>query len=231
MNAKELKERTYEANMELERKKLVIYTWGNVSQLDADRGIVAIKPSGVPYAQLAPEMMVLMDLESGNLLEESLRPSSDAPTHLALYRAFDGVCGITHTHSTYATAWAQAGRALPCLGTTHADYFHGEVPVTRFLTPEETVEGYEENTAVVIREAFQGKNPLHTSAVLVRGHGPFAWGKDGMESVHSAVVLEEVAKMALLTMHIAPEAQSLPDYLGEKHFLRKHGPNAYYGQK
>lgn len=230
MEIKELKRLAYEANMELDRRGLVIYTWGNVSQIDRARGVFAIKPSGVPYADLSSDMMVLIDLETGEAVDSGYRPSSDTETHLVLYRAFADIGGVTHTHSPHATAWAQARRAIPCLGTTHADYFHGEVPVTRMLTPEEVDAGYEENTGHVILEAFSGKNPMHAPGVLCAGHGPFTWGKSALESVHNAVVLEEVAKIALWTVSIAPDARELPEHVAGKHFLRKHGPNAYYGQ-
>lgn len=228
---KALKERVYEANMELYRRNLVIYTWGNVSEIDRDKGIVAIKPSGVPYEKLTPDMIVLMELESGRVVDSDLNPSSDAPTHLALYRTFADIGGVTHTHSPYAVAWAQAGRAIPCFGTTHADYFHGDIPLTRFLTPQETEEAYEANTGKVIIEAFEGLNPVHTPAVLTRGHGPFTWGKDGAQSVYHAVVLEEVARMGLWSLQLNPALTALPAHISDKHFLRKHGPNAYYGQK
>lgn len=226
-----LKQLVYEANMELWRRQLVIYTWGNVSQVDRARGVVAIKPSGVPYEAMTADQIVLMELETGRVLEGNLNPSSDAPTHLALYRAFPEIGGVTHTHSPCATAWAQAGRPIPCLGTTHADYFRGEIPVSRFLTPEETESAYEANTGKVIVEAFCGRNPMHTPAVLTRGHGPFTWGKDGMDSVHNAVVLEELAKMAMWTLSLSPNLTELPQHISDKHFYRKHGPNAYYGQK
>ena len=228
---KALKERVYEANMELYRRNLVIYTWCNVSEIDREKGIVAIRPSGVPYEKLTPDMIVLMDLETGKVVDSTLNPSSDAPTHLALYRAFGDIGGVTHTHSPYAVAWAQAGRSIPCFGTTHADYFHGNIPLTRFLTPEETEEAYEANTGKVIIEAFEGINPVHTPAVLTRGHGPFTWGKDGAQSVYHAVVLEEVAKMGLWSLQLNPGLTALPSHISDKHFLRKHGPNAYYGQK
>ena len=228
---KALKERVYEANMELYRRNLVIYTWGNVSEIDREKGIVAIKPSGVPYEDLTADMIVLMDLESGRTVDSRLNPSSDAPTHLALYRAFEGIGGVTHTHSPYAVAWAQAGRSIPCFGTTHADYFHGDIPLTRFLTPEETEEAYEANTGKVIIEAFRDINPVHTPGVLTRGHGPFTFGKDGDQSVYHAAVLEEVAKMAMWSLQLNPELGELPHHVSDKHFLRKHGPNAYYGQK
>ena len=228
---KQLKERVYEANMELYRRNLVIYTWGNVSEIDREKDIVAIKPSGVPYEDLTADMIVLMDLESGRTVDSKLNPSSDAPTHLALYRAFEGIGGVTHTHSPYAVAWAQAGRSIPCFGTTHADYFHGDIPLTRFLTPEETEEAYEANTGKVIIEAFRDINPVHTPGVLTRGHGPFTFGKDGDQSVYHAAVLEEVAKMAMWSLQLNPALGELPAHIIDKHFLRKHGPNAYYGQK
>ena len=230
MEILELKRLAYEANMELHRRGLIIYTWGNVSQLDRARSLFAIKPSGVPYEALTPEMMVLVDLELGKPVESRYKPSSDTPTHLVLYRAFSEIGGVTHTHSPAATAWAQARRAIPCYGTTHADYFHGAVPVTRMLTGAEVEEAYEENTGRAIAEAFEGKNPMHAPAVLCAGHGPFTWGKDGAESVHNAVVLEEVAKMAMWTEAVAPGGGALPAHVSDKHFLRKHGPNAYYGQ-
>lgn len=228
---RKLKERVYEANMELFHRNLIVYTWGNVSEVDREKGVMAIKPSGVPYEQLKPEMIVIQSIETGEVLAGDYRPSSDAPTHLAIYRAFSQVGGMVHTHSTCATAWAQAGMAIPCMGTTHADYFHGEIPITRFLTPQETEEAYEANTGKVIIEAFQGKDPMHTPAVLANGHGPFTWGKDGAEAVHNAVVLEELSKMALMARALNPHVDGLPKHISDKHFLRKHGPNAYYGQK
>ena len=226
-----LKSRVYRANMELFERKLIVYTWGNVSEIDREEGIVAIKPSGVPYETLREEDIVLLKLETGEPVESRLRPSSDAPTHLALYRAFGEIGGITHTHSPCATAWAQSGRNLPCLGTTHADYFRGEVPCTRFLSADETAGDYEGETGRVIAEAFDGRNPVHTPGVLVRGHGPFTWGSSAAQSVHNAVVLEQTAQMALWTLALAPDVQPLPDYIQKKHFERKHGANAYYGQR
>lgn len=227
----QLKQAVYEANMELFHRGLVLYTWGNVSQIDRDRGLVAIKPSGVPYETLRADQIVLMELETGRVVESALKPSSDAPTHLALYRAFRDIGGVTHTHSPAATAWAQAGRPIPCFGTTHADYFRGEIPVTRFLNVDETLQEYEANTGKIITEAFEGRNPIHTPAVLTRGHGPFTWGKNAAESVHNAVVLEEIARIALSTLALSPDLSPLPAHIADKHFLRKHGPNAYYGQK
>lgn len=228
---KKLRESVYSANMELFERKLIIYTWGNVSGIDREKGIVAIKPSGVSYEALKPSDIVLVALEDGKVLEGELRPSSDTPTHLWLYRAFPGIGGVTHTHSTYATAWAQAGREIPCFGTTHADYFRGEIPCTRFLTESEIKGNYEAETGRVIEERFLNLNPVHTPGVLVRGHGPFTWGKDAAESVYHAAVLEETARMALNTLLVAPQTEPLPEDLQNKHFERKHGANAYYGQK
>ena len=230
MDIMELKRLCYEANMELDRRGLIVYTWGNVSQVDRGRGLFAIKPSGVPYDALRPEMMVLVDLETGAHVDEGYKPSSDTPTHLEIYRAFEKAGGVTHTHSPAATSWAQACRSVPCFGTTHADYFRGEVPVTRMLTPGEVEEAYEKNTGKVIIETFSGREPMHTPGVLCAGHGPFTWGKDAADSVHNAVVLEELSKMAMWTLTIDPDAHELPGHVADKHFLRKHGPNAYYGQ-
>ena len=226
-----LKESVYAANMELFTRKLIVYTWGNVSGIDREAGIVAIKPSGVAYEELRPSDIVLVSLADGMVVEGQYRPSSDTPTHLWLYRAFQEIGGVTHTHSSYATAWAQAGRAIPCYGTTHADYFHGDVPCTRFLTPEEIERGYEAETGHIIEEAFEGINPMHTPGVLVRGHGPFTWGKNAGESVYHAVVLEENARMALNTLLLSPDVVRLPEAMQNKHYERKHGANAYYGQK
>ncbi len=226
-----LKQQIYEANMELPRRGLVTYTWGNVSGIDREKGLFVIKPSGVDYEKMRPEDMVVMDLE-GNQVEGSLRPSSDTPTHLELYKAFPEIGGIVHTHSTYATAWAQAGRGIPCYGTTHADYFYGEIPCARNLTAEEIEEGYEKNTGLVIAETFKGRNPRYMPGVLCKNHGPFTWGKDGAEAVHNAVVLEEIARMNLLTEILNPGGDNTtPQCMQDKHFLRKHGPNAYYGQR
>jgi len=218
--------------MELRDRGLVIYTWGNVSQADRAAGLMAIKPSGVPYGALTPDMMVLVSLETGETIESgALRPSSDAPTHLALYRAFDAVNGVAHTHSAFATAWAQAGKDIPALGTTHADYFRGAVPVTRFLSREEVDEGYEYATGLVIAERFACFDPTHTPGALARGHGPFAWGKDASEAAFHAAVLEEVARIAHLTLTVNANAEPLAAAMADKHFYRKHGPKAYYGQK
>lgn len=226
-----LKQQIYEANMELPRRGLVTYTWGNVSGIDREKGLFVIKPSGVDYEKMRPEDMVVMDLE-GNQVEGSLRPSSDTPTHLELYKAFPEIGGIVHTHSTYATAWAQAGRGISCYGTTHADYFYGEIPCARNLTAEEIEEGYEKNTGLVIAETFKGRNPRYVPGVLCKNHGPFTWGKDGAEAVHNAVVLEEIARMNLLTEILNPGGDNTtPQCMQDKHFLRKHGPNAYYGQR
>ena len=237
LDMEQLKKLVYEANMELWRRNLVIYTWGNVSQIDREKGIVAIKPSGVPYETMTADQMVLMDLETGRVLEGDLNPSSDTPTHLELYRRFPAIGGITHTHSEWATIYAQAGRAINDYGTTHADYFDGPIPCTRKMTPEEIGGEYELETGRVIAEHFEenGIDPMRVPAVLVHSHGPFAWNKTPMKSVEYAVILEYVAKMALNTevlshtpVSAAPRMQSV---LLRKHFDRKHGPNAYYGQK
>lgn len=225
----QLKKEVYEANMELPKRGLVTYTWGNVSGIDREKGLFVIKPSGVSYDDLRPEDMVVMDLK-GNKVEGDLNPSSDTATHLELYLAFPDIGGIVHTHSPVATAWAQAGRYLPCYGTTHADYFKGEVPCTRSLTEDEVNSGYEKSTGLVIIETFADLNPLYVPGVLCKNHGPFTWGKDAAEAVYNAVVLEEVAKMNLMTEQLNNNMVPAPDYIQEKHFLRKHGPNAYYGQ-
>lgn len=227
-----LREQVYEANLELPRRGLVTYTWGNVSGIDRERGLVVIKPSGVEYDALRPEDLVVVSLESGERVEGTLNPSSDTPTHLELYRAFPALGGVVHTHSTHAVAWAQARMDLICYGTTHADYFYGAVPCTRELTAEEIDAGYEANTGKVIVETFreQGLDPVHVPAVLCASHGPFAWGKDPAQAVYHAAVLEEVARMALLTRMLSPAAEAAPQRVQNKHFLRKHGPGAYYGQ-
>lgn len=224
-----LKQQVYAANIELPRRGLVALTWGNVSGIDRERGLVVIKPSGVEYADLTPKSLVVLDLD-GNIIEGALRPSSDTRTHLVLYRAFPDTGGIVHTHSTYATAWAQAGEDIPCYGTTHADYFRGPIPCARDLTPTEVEGDYEGSTGLVIAEAFAGRNPAHTPGVTARNHGPFTWGKDAAEALFHAVALEEVAKMALLTRQVNPNAQPAPPHVQEKHFARKHGPGKYYGQ-
>ncbi|MCQ2135945.1 MAG: L-ribulose-5-phosphate 4-epimerase [Bacteroidales bacterium] len=224
-----LKEKVYRANLDLVRHGLVIFTWGNVSAIDRESSLVVIKPSGVSYEAMRPEDMVVVDLD-GNVVEGELRPSSDTPTHLVLYKAFPQIGAVVHTHSTYATAWAQAGLDIPNIGTTHADYFHDAVPCTGAMTEAQVWGEYEKETGNVIVERFEGMNPVHTPAVLVRNHGPFCWGKDAAEAVHNAVVLEQVAKMAQLAYSINPSLTMNP-LLVEKHFSRKHGPNAYYGQK
>ena len=226
----ELKQRVYEANMELPKHGLVTFTWGNVSEIDRETGIFAIKPSGVDYDKLTPEDMVLMDLE-GNKVEGRYNPSSDTPTHLELYKAFDKIGGIVHTHSPWATSWAQAGRGIPCYGTTHADYMYGEIPCLRCLTKEEIDEAYERNTGVLIVDYFKTHDVVAMPAVLCKNHGPFTWGKNGAQAVYNAVVLEEVAKMAARCEMINPQVKPAPQELQDKHYLRKHGPNAYYGQK
>lgn len=225
----ELKRLVYEANMELPARGLITYTWGNVSGIDREKSLFVIKPSGVDYENLHPEDMVVMDL-NGNKVEGELKPSSDTPTHLELYKAFPEIGGVVHTHSPWAASWAQAGRSIPCYGTTHADYFYGEIPCARNLTPEEIETGYETNTGKVIIETFTEKNPSYVPGVLCANHGPFTWGKDAKEAVHNAVVLEEVAKMACRTEMLRPGVQEAPQVIRDKHFMRKHGPNAYYGQ-
>ncbi|MBW7474929.1 L-ribulose-5-phosphate 4-epimerase [Paenibacillus oenotherae] len=228
-----LKKAVWEANMELPKYRLVTFTWGNVSGIDRDSGLVVIKPSGVPYEELQPEQMVVVDLE-GRVVEGNLRPSSDTPTHAALYRAFKDIGGIVHTHSPWATSWAQAGRAIPALGTTHADYFYGEIPCTRPMTEAEIQGAYELETGNVIIETFTkgGIDPNQVPAALVNSHAPFCWGKDPHNAVHNAVVVEEVAKMALHTFQLNPGEQGPMDQrLLDRHYLRKHGQNAYYGQQ
>ena len=226
-----LKKAVYEANMELPKRGLVTYTWGNVSGIDRAAGLFVIKPSGVDYETMSWEDMVVMDLE-GNRVEGRYKPSSDTPTHLELYKRYEEIGGVVHTHSPEATSWAQAGRSIPLYGTTHADYFYGEIPCARSLTQEEIDEAYEKNTGLVIIETFdeKGLNPMYTPGVLCTNHGPFTWGKDAAEAVHNAVVLEEVAKMALKTELINPQVKPAPDRIRDKHFFRKHGENAYYGQ-
>ena len=227
-----LKFEVYKANMELPRRGLVTYTWGNVSGIDREQGLFVIKPSGVEYDELKPTDMVVMDL-AGNKVEGDLNPSSDTKTHLVLYNTFPGIGGIVHTHSPHAVAWAQAGRDIPAYGTTHADYFYGPIPCARHLTREELDEDYEKNTGVVIAETFRtrGLDPMAVPAVICHSHGPFTWGKDAAQAVYHAVVLEEVAKMAILTRQVEPTAEPAPQRILDKHFMRKHGPNAYYGQK
>ena len=230
MDFKELRERAYKANMALPEHGLAVLTWGNASELDRERGVFAIKPSGVPYKDLSPENMVVCDLD-GAVVEGDLRPSSDMPTHAVLYQAFESVGGVVHTHSSWAVSWAQAGRSIPCYGTTHADYFFGSIPCVRGLTKDEVDGEYELNTGKVIVQGFEGIDPVAVHGVLVRNHGPFAWGKDADEAVYHAVVLEEVAKMAIRTEMVKMDVEPAPQYLQDRHFLRKHGPNAYYGQE
>ncbi len=225
----ELKKKVYEANMLLPKYKLITFTWGNVSEVDRESGLFVIKPSGVDYDKLRPEDMVVMDL-NGNKVEGDYNPSTDTPTHLELYNAFPAIGGVVHTHSTHAVAWAQAGKDIPCYGTTHADYFYGNIPCVRNLTAEEIDEAYEKNTGKSIIEAFKDRDPMHCPGAVCKNHGPFTWGKDAFEAVHNAVVLEEVAKMNILTLTINPQVQPAPQSMQDKHFLRKHGPNAYYGQ-
>ncbi len=226
----QLKKIVCDANIELQTHKLVIYSWGNVSGIDRAAGIVAIKPSGVPYDELTANKIVLLDLE-GNVVEGDLKPSSDTPTHLELYRNFTDVEGICHTHSPNATMWAQACREIPCLGTTHADNFYGPIPVTDPMTPQQIEGDYELNTGKIIVKRFAGLDPLQMPAVLVANHGPFTWGRTCAKAVGNAVVLEQVAAMALGTLMINPGQKEILKALLDKHFLRKHGKNAYYGQK
>jgi L-ribulose-5-phosphate 4-epimerase len=229
MLLKTLREEVLEANLELVRRGLVVYTFGNASGFDRQQGLVAIKPSGVPYDELKPEHMVIANLE-GTIVEGTLRPSSDLPTHLELYRRFPGIGGVAHTHSEYATAWAQANTPIPCLGTTHADYFHGPVPVTEVLTASEIAGDYELETGKAICRTFSRLDPVAIPSVLVAGHAPFCWGPTPAEAAHNAVILEYVARMASHTLLINAESRPLARELHDKHFLRKHGRNAYYGQ-
>jgi L-ribulose-5-phosphate 4-epimerase len=226
---KKLREEVLEANLEIVRAGLVVSTFGNVSGICREEGLVVIKPSGVEYASLTAEQMVVFDLE-GETLEGPLRPSSDLPTHLALYQAFPGIGGVTHTHSSFATSWAQANREIPCLGTTHADYFYGSVPITRQMREEEILTDYERNTGLVITERFADLDPREFPSVLVSGHGPFCWGRTAAESASQAILLEAIAKLAFQTIVLNPEAETIGQSLLDKHFLRKHGPKAYYGQ-
>lgn len=227
----ELRRQVWAANRALPQRGLVLLTWGNVSGIDRTSGLVVIKPSGVEYEELTPKNLVVVDLD-GHLVEGTLRPSSDTATHLELYKAFPSVGGIVHTHSTYATAWAQTGQDLPCYGTTHADSFYGPVPCTRMLTAAEVETDYEAHTGTVVAETFRtrGLDPTAVPGVLCACHGPFTWGSDPAQAVENAQILEEVARMALLTRQIAPDTAPAPDYLVEKHYRRKHGPHAYYGQ-
>ena len=230
MTIEELKKEVFEANLELVRQGLVIYTWGNVSGIDRERGLVVIKPSGVGYDVMKADDMVVVDLMTGETVEGSLRPSSDTPTHLVLYRAFPNIKGVVHTHSTYATAWAQAGLDIPNIGTTHADYFYKDIPCTADMTADEVEGQYELETGNVIVRRFEGINPDHTPGVLVRNHGPFTWGTSPANAVYNAKVLEQCAKMAYISLTLNPDTKMSP-LLIEKHYQRKHGPNAYYGQK
>ena len=227
-----LKEQVLKANLALPKHDLVTFTWGNVSAIDRESGLIAIKPSGVEYDEMTADDIVLVSLETGERVEGRLKPSSDTPTHVELYRAFPSIGGIVHTHSRWATSFAQAGAGIDAMGTTQGDYFYGQIPCTRSMTPEEIQDAYEKNTGVVIIETFEtrGINPVYTPAVLCQNHGPFTWGKDAAEAVHNAVVLEEVAKMARNTELINPKVKPAPDNIKDKHFYRKHGENAYYGQ-
>ena len=229
---KQLRKQVYAANMQLPRRGLVTYTWGNVSGIDRARGLVVIKPSGVEYDDLTPDDLVVIDLETGRTVEGDLNPSSDTKTHLELYKAFPALGGVVHTHSTYAVAWAQAGQDIPCYGTTHADYFYGAIPCARHLTSAELEEDYERNTGKIIIDTFRGRNldPVAVPGCLCHSHGPFTWGKDAAEAVYHAVVLEEVAKMAALTRLVDRDAAPAPQHILDKHYQRKHGANAYYGQ-
>ncbi|MBE6607822.1 MAG: L-ribulose-5-phosphate 4-epimerase [Ruminococcaceae bacterium] len=226
----ELKIKVYEANMKLPEYGLVTFTWGNASAIDREKGVIVIKPSGVDYDKLSPDNMVVLDLD-GNVIEGDYRPSSDTPTHIELYKSFPKIGGIVHTHSSYATSFAQAMRPIPAYGTTHADYFYGEVPCTRILSAQEIEEAYEKNTGKVIAETFKEIDENAIGGVVVANHGPFTWGKDAAEAVYFAKVLEETAKMALMTEILNPNVTPINSYILDKHYFRKHGANAYYGQK
>ena len=226
----QLKRDVCSANLQLVKEGLVIQTWGNASGIDRKRGLMVIKPSGVPYSKMKPDHMVVVALETGKVVEGKLNPSSDTPTHLVLYRAFKDLGGIVHTHSLFATAWAQTGRDVPALGTTHADYFNGPIPCTRLLKPQEIKADYEANTGQVIVETFARRDPLSCPAVLVASHGPFAWGRSVADAVHNAVVLEHLVRLAGETLRLCPSVQPMQRQLLQKHFCRKHGPRAYYGQ-
>jgi L-ribulose-5-phosphate 4-epimerase len=229
MLLKVLREQVLDANLELVRRGLVLYTFGNVSGISRADGFIAIKPSGVPYETMKAEDIVVTDLE-GKVVETTLRPSSDLPTHVELYKRFPKIGGVAHTHSEFATAWAQAGRSIPCFGTTHADYFYGAIPVTAKLTPEEIANAYEKNTGLAICQRFDELGTDSIPAVLVAGHAPFCWGESAADAAHNAVILESVARMAYYTIGINAEAPPIPKELHDKHYLRKHGPKAYYGQ-
>lgn len=230
MSYLELKREVYEANMELQRRNLVVYTWGNVSQIDRARGVVAIKPSGVAYEVMKPDDIVIVDLEN-KIVEGNMRPSSDTKTHTHLYRHFETIGGVTHTHSTYATAWAQTQQSIPCYGTTHADYAYGEIPCTAVMSDEQIERDYEEETGVQITDCFKTRSPKEVPMVIVAGHAPFTWGKNGADAVYHAVILEEIARMAYLTKTLQQNTAALKQGIVDKHYLRKHGKNAYYGQK
>ncbi len=230
MSLKNLREEVLEANLELVRRGLVLYTFGNASGISREQGLLVIKPSGVPYETMKPEDLVVVDLQ-GNIVEGALRPSSDLPTHLVLYKAFPAIGGVAHTHSRAATSWAQARRAIPCFGTTHADYFHGSIPVTKPMKPAEIRKDYELNTGLAIVRCIGKRDPLHTPGVLVAGHAPFCWGATPAEAAHNAVIVEEIAALALQTLAANPKARAIEKTLHEKHFFRKHGNTAYYGQK
>lgn len=224
-----LKQEVFQANLDLVKQELVIFTWGNVSGIDREKGLVVIKPSGVSYDNMKAGDMVVVDLETGKVVEGDLNPSSDTATHLVLYKAFPNIKGVVHTHSTYATAWAQAGKDIPNIGTTHADYFYKEIPCTGDMTADQMAE-YEKETGEVIVKRFEGMNPDHTPGVLVKNHGPFSWGTSPANAVYNAKVMEQCAKMAFVSFMVNPETTMNP-LLIEKHYMRKHGPNAYYGQK
>lgn len=225
----ELKQEVFQANLDLVKQELVIFTWGNVSGIDREKGLVVIKPSGVSYDDMKASDMVVVDLETGKVVEGDLNPSSDTATHLVLYKAFPNIKGVVHTHSTYATAWAQAGKNIPNIGTTHADYFYKDIPCTGDMTADQMAE-YEKETGEVIVKRFEGMNPDHTPGVLVKNHGPFSWGTSPANAVYNAKVMEQCAKMAFVSLMVNPETTMNP-LLIEKHYMRKHGPNAYYGQK
>lgn len=227
----QLKKRVYEANLLLPKYNLVKFTWGNVSEIDRESSVIGIKPSGVKYENLTPQDIVIVDLETGNIIEGNLKPSSDTETHLEIYRRFESVGGIVHTHSQWATIFSQIGKEIPALGTTHADYFHGNIPVTRSMTSIEIASNYEENTGKVIVETFKGISYKDIPSVLVRSHGPFSWGKDAYNAVHNAVVLEEVAFMAWHSLIMKSDLKNMQKELLDKHYLRKHGEKSYYGQK
>jgi L-ribulose-5-phosphate 4-epimerase len=229
---KTLREESFEANLEIKRRNLAIYTWGNASAFDPGKGVFAIKPSGVEYDELTPKKMVLVDIE-GKIIDGKLKPSSDTKTHLVLYREFKGICGVTHTHSPYAVSWAQAKKPVPVFGTTHADHCAREIPCTEYISPEAVKNNYELETGILIAETFRKGNldPAQISMVLTAGHGPFTWGTSAAQSVYHGVILEEICKMALFTVMIDPKANPLPEHIVRKHWARKQGPGASYGQK